>query len=93
MFDAADLAAFVDPDMPGYVSATINGLPVGGLFSAAYGEAFGFVAGNKPALRVLDSVPATENDAVVCSFGNYTVATIEKSSGPQGFKVLMLEAA
>ena len=31
MFDAADLAVFVDPDMPGYVSAMIDGQPVAGL--------------------------------------------------------------
>ncbi len=93
MFDAADLAAFVDPDMPGYISATINGLPVGGLFSAAYGEAFGFVAGNDPVLQVLPSVTAAVNDAVVCSYGSYTVASVKTPKGPAGLKVLMLESA
>lgn len=93
MFDAADLAAFVDPDMPGYISATINGQPVGGLFSAAYSESFGIVGGTSPSLRVLGSVAVSDGDPVVTSFGSFTVASIESPLGPSGVKLLRLESA
>lgn len=92
MFDAADLAVFVDPDMPGYVLALINGQPIGALFSAAYGEAFGLVGGTKPTLRVLGSVTVMEGDPVVIGSDSYLVASIERPLGNPGMVLLRLEA-
>lgn len=46
-FDADDLAAFNDPDMPGYAVATIGGTSIAGRFRKSYGEAL-MVSGIKP---------------------------------------------
>lgn len=93
MFDAADLSVFVDPDMPGYVSATISATPVGGLFGAAYGEAFGMVGGGSPALRVLSTVAVSDGDEVIIAGETYLVASIEQPLGPGSLKLLRLETA
>jgi len=89
MFDAADLAVFVDADMPGYVSATVNGQRVNGLFRARYAETFGFVGGTQPGLRVHDSLAVLEGDSVLIGAAVYTVATIEPAE--PGFNLLKLE--
>lgn len=48
-FDAADLAIFCDPDMPGAKVATLaGGATVDVLFGAPYADAFGMVAGTNP---------------------------------------------
>lgn len=48
-FDAADLALFCDPAMPGYAEATLTGgAKVNGLDGTLYAESFGIVAGNNP---------------------------------------------
>lgn len=59
--DADDLLQFFDPDMPGYVEATIGSTVVGGLFSELSGEAFGMISGTRPVL----TVPATSASLVV----------------------------
>jgi len=89
MFDAADLAAFVDPSMPGYVLASINGQPVGGLFRARYAESFGLIGGTAPTLRCIDSLVVSSGDSVVISGQNYIVA--EKETAEPGFLLLKLE--
>lgn len=90
-FDAADLAAFVDIDMPGYVSATVNGQPVAGLFREQYAEAFGLVGGSTPALRVLESVSASVGNAVAIAARNFLIVNIKPEL--LGMKALILEAA
>lgn len=48
-FDAADLAIFCDPDMPGAAVATLaGGATVNVLFGAPYGDAFGMIGGSNP---------------------------------------------
>ena len=91
MFDAADLAVFVDPDMPCYVSAMIDGQPVAGLFRERYEEAFGIVGGTGPVLRVLDSVSVSLGSSVVVPSGSFTVSNIKPEM--LGMQVLILEAA
>lgn len=90
-FDAADLSAFVDPDMPGYVSATIDGQPVAGLFHERYEEAFGLVGGTGPVLRVVDAVAADRGSSVVIGARSFTVAVVRVEMFRM--KSLQLEAA
>lgn len=89
MFDAADLSAFVDPSMPGYVEALINGQPVGGLFRSNYAEAFGVISGSSPAFRCLDGIPVGFGATVVIGPVTYTVAEIQPAE--PGFQLLKLE--
>lgn len=77
MFDAADLSAFFDPDMPGFVSATLSGQTVGGLFRERYAEAFGLVGGGDPVLRVPAATAPSEGDAVQIGARAFTVRTVK----------------
>jgi hypothetical protein len=90
-FDAADLAAFIDPDMPGAVSAAIDGQTVVGLFRQKYEEAFGMVGGTGPALRVLDSIAVDRGSIVVIDSRTFSVVEIRDEQF--GMRVLKLEAA
>lgn len=92
-FDAADLAALVDPDMPGYALATIGGNGVAGLFSNDYRDAFGMVSSNMPNFMAPPAVLAAvaRGATVVVNATNYTVAKIETST--HRLTRLMLEAA
>lgn len=47
-FDAADLAVFVDADMPAYAAAMLGAAPIDGLLRERPQEAFGLVGGNDP---------------------------------------------
>lgn len=46
MFDADDLAAFNDPDMPGYALASLGGIAVAGRMKLRPAESFDLVAGS-----------------------------------------------
>ena len=91
MFDAADLAAFVDPSMPGYVQALIDGQPVGGLFRSNYAESFGMVGGHQPVFRCLEQFSVGFGSTVMIGLVAYTVAEIEPAE--PGFQLLKLESA
>jgi len=95
-FDAADLAAFVDPDMPGYALATIGGQPVPGLFGNGYSEAFGQMAGSQPRFRA----PAGDLAGVVAGSAAtilgkvYAVVEVQlPNDDPSGMGLLILESA
>jgi hypothetical protein len=90
-FDTDDIAAFVDADMPGYVLATVAGVPVGGLFDNGYTEAFGMVSGRTPSLKCASSAvaAAVRGTAVVVNGANYTVALPQP--GTTGFTHLILD--
>lgn len=92
-FDAADFAAFVDPDMPGYALATIAGEEVPGLFSNDYRDAFGIVSSGAPNFSAPPAALAavTIGTAIVISAMNYTVDKIE--ANPNRLTRLMLERA
>ena len=91
-FDAADLAAFVDSDMPNYVAATVGAAPVAGLFRNAYASEFG-IGGSAPSLLIAstDAPSATLGTAVVVGGVSYTVAGVE--ADVPGMKRLRLTEA
>ena len=77
-FDATDVAMFVDPDMPGYVLATVGGIELGALFRNKYVDAFD-VSGSAPVLRIVaaDAPSVAQGDDVVIGATSYTVAGVE----------------
>jgi hypothetical protein len=86
--DAADLAQFVDPDMPGYVQATLGGQPYPVLFSDKPAEGFG-VSGSAPVATVPGaSAPALGAELVIHGV-SYAVADL--NPGDDGMTRLILE--
>ena len=73
-FDAADLAAFLDPSMPGYARAEVGGKFVDGLFRQAPAEAFGLVTGVSPSLlaRASDVEDLIDGQIVTLAGREYT---------------------
>jgi hypothetical protein len=88
-FDAADLAAFLDPDMPGYALATVGGAPVGGLFRSPYAESFGLVGTGSPAFRALSSdlAAVAPGDSIDIRDTAYRVAAVR----PDGAGMTVLD--
>lgn len=93
MLDADDIAAFNDPDMPGYALALIGAAPVHGRFRAAYAEAFGIVGGTSPSFSAAsaDLESVNEGDTITIGGTSYTVSGIEP--GGTGQTRLKLETA
>lgn len=89
MFDADDLAAFFDPDMPGHALATIGGKEVGGLFRKPYAESFGLVGGDNPAFRApsSDLTGVRAGDDIAINDIHYTVASVR----PDGAGTTLLD--
>lgn len=90
--DADDLAQFMDEDMPGYITATVSGTPVGVLFSNGYGSALG-MAGSAPAIlaQAADVSGVARGAAVTVDGTAYTVASIEPDGS--GHTRLLLDKA
>lgn len=88
-FDAADLAAFLDPTMPGYAVATIDEVAIGGLFRKPYSESFGLVGGDNPQFRALSSALASvaPGDCLTLEDASYTVASVR----PDGRGMIVLD--
>ena len=91
-FDAADIAAFNDSDMPGYAAATIGAATVSGRFRQSYAEALG-IGGGQPAFSgaSADLTGAAVGGAVTISGSNYTITAIEPDTFGQ--TVLRLQEA
>ncbi|MFA6121917.1 MAG: hypothetical protein WCT35_04890 [Sideroxydans sp.] len=73
------LSDFINDDTPGYVSATVGGVPgIGGLFDDNYTDPLGF-SGSFPALTCTsaDVSTAGQGTAVVVNGVSYTVAAIK----------------
>ncbi len=70
------LSELIDPDMPGYVIARVNGTDVPGIFTRAFVET-NRISGNRPLLTIVDTAVIAINDAVVISAKNYTVAELQ----------------
>jgi hypothetical protein len=91
-FDAADNAAFNDPDMPAYALATIGAASVAGRFHARYGEALG-IAGGQPmfgaATTSLSGVSA--GSSVIVGGVTYTVTAVQNDN--IGQTTLMMQEA
>ena len=95
-FDADDLAAFADTDMPGYAAATVAGFgTVAGLFRARAADAFG-IQGSGPEFRCPASLVdgLAQGAAVTIAGTSYTVATVEGGDDtPVGMALIKLQAA
>jgi hypothetical protein len=91
--DAADFAAFVDSDMPGYALATIGAEGVPGLFSNNHKDAFGLVSSSTPNFMAPPSLVSavSRGDAISINAVSYTVVAIEASG--QRLTRLFLERA
>lgn len=77
MWDAADLAALIDPDMPGYALATLaDQSTLGVLFRNPAAEAFGIGGTNPSALCVQTSAPP-RHALIVIDGVTYKVARLE----------------
>jgi len=80
-FDAADLALFCDPGMPGHAVATLSG---GGtvdvLFGAPYAEVFGTIAGERP-IAVCPAGAIASGAAVTINGVAYTAQTVKPQRG------------
>lgn len=79
--DTDDLQAFVDEDMPGYVSGTVGGVTVAGLFSNGYAEALG-IGGSQPSLLLptATAASAAQGDSVTVGGASYTIAAVEPNA-------------
>lgn len=77
-FDADDIAAFNDADMPAYAVATIGADGVAGRFRSAYTAAFG-IDGTAPLFDAASTDVATvvRGTALTVHGTNYTVTGVE----------------
>lgn len=92
-FDAADIAAFNDSDMPGYYAATLGAASVAGRFRANYGEVLG-IAGGQPAFSGASSdlTGAAVGGSIIIGGTSYTITAIEPDAlGQTGQTVLRLQ--
>lgn len=91
-FDAADIAAFNDADMPGYALATIGAASVAGRFRARYAEQFG-IEGSSPMFSAASTnlVGVARGTAITVNSTAYTVSGIEPDTFGQA--VLHLQEA
>lgn len=93
-FDAADRAALLDEDMPGYALATYDGTAaVAGLFRAVPSVVLGLVGGSEPAfLCEADDLAADpRGKTLVVNGTSYTIR--DATPDGRGFVSLQLEAA
>lgn len=90
-FDAADLAAFFDPDMPGYAVASFAGGDVAGLFGSGYAQAMAMVSGSQPTFQApaADLGAVAEGTALTINAVSYKVREVRPGSA--GITVLALE--
>lgn len=90
MWDAADRAALIDPDLPGYAQAVKADLStVDGLFRNAHGEVFGLVSGTDPSFTCVATAAPAKNDMLTIDSIAYRV-TGKRPDG-NGFVILDLE--
>ncbi len=92
-FDADDFAAFVDPDMPGYVEATIGGESVPGLFRNSPREGLGFVNANEPALSAAPAALASVSKGATVVINSITYSVVRKVEDGMRLTTLLLEVA
>ena len=94
-FDAADLACFVDADMPGYALGTLGGgATVGGLFEDGPASVFdGLVSGQQLAFRVLtvDAASIARDTTIAIGGHDYRVIDIAPGRSASGLTRLVLE--
>jgi len=85
--------AFVESFAPFFadfgVDATLNSVPVRGIFDAAYGEAFGMISGTDPVFRLMSSVVVSNGATLVIGAETYIVIGIEPDG--TGLSLLRLQ--
>lgn len=91
-FDAADSAAFNDPDMPAYALATIGAASVAGRFHARYGLALG-ISGGQPMFGAATTDLASVSAGTSITINAITYTVTEKQTGDIGQTMLMLQEA
>lgn len=91
-FDAADIAAFNDSDMPGYAAATLGAATVAGRYRQSYADALG-ISGGQPMFSGASSdlTAATVGGAITIGGSGYTITAIEPDTFGQ--TVLRLQEA
>ena len=72
-FDAADLAVFYDPDMPGYVLASSSGGDFAALMRSADREAWDAAQIGTHTLRYLNTTQLAANDLLTIAADTYKV--------------------
>lgn len=91
-FDAADIAAFNDSDMPGYYAATLGTATVAGRFRHSYAEALG-IGGGQPMFSGASSAltGASVGGSIIIGGVSFTITAIEPDTFGQ--TVLRLQEA
>ena len=89
-FDADDLAAFLDPDMPGYVVAEIDGRSVGGLLRRSSGLRDGLLLQEPPTFTSLVDHLADVLPGDVLTVGGRPYRVTELRPGSEGLAILDL---
>ncbi len=94
-FDAADLAAFNDGDMPGYALATLGAASIAGRFRAVSADAFGITPTDRVQFSAAasDLSAATVGAAVTINGSEYVVAEVMADDIGQGMTRLMLKTS
>jgi hypothetical protein len=79
-FDSADMAAFFDPDMPGYALAEVKGASVSGILRQPRADAFGIVEGNAFSFVGLetDLSEIREGDISVIANREFTIGSVRR---------------
>lgn len=89
MWDAADRAALIDPDLPGYALCTKADLStVDGLFREPSGAAFGNIGGTRPTFFCQEDAAPDIGEAILIHAVSYHV--VQSSSDGNGFVTLDL---
>ena len=92
-FDADDLSAFVDADMPSHVSALLGAQPLDGLLRERPQEVFGIVGGNAPRFICKASDLPPDPRVVTLTVGARVFNVRDWSTDGTGLATLQLEAA
>ena len=71
-------------------TATKSGVPVAGIFDAAYAQTFDMIAGNGPVFRCLASAGVARGNTLVINGTSYTVTVTEPDG--TGMTLCRLEA-
>jgi hypothetical protein len=93
-FDAADIVAFNDSDLPGYALATIGAASVAGRFRAVSQDAFGVVITDRASFAAAASDLSTVavDSSIVIAGTTYTVAEVLPHDAGTGMTRLMLKS-
>ena len=90
MWDTADRAAFIHPDLPAYMLAVKgSGGTLGGHFRQPYAEAFGLVSGSSPTFQCDVASTPVRGETLTLDGTLYVVASVKPDG--KGFAMLELD--